>query len=268
MRYNDVHVLENHHCCVAFQLLDGAQLLAPLGGAERRTVRKTVVEAILHTDMAVHKELLSRVERRLSGEASLLSRDVPDDRLLLVAFLLHCADLCNPLLPPAMSRRIAERLGVEFEGQAAMERAADLQVTVMLAPEPAKKADMECGCASPAPSPLPVIIRILAAQPPTRPAQAAAAQLSALTAAAPCGRFITYVVRPLYVVLAKVAPDLASCVARVVRLLRACALAVLRLPAPRSVLALLAAAMAVGPTPAPRVLGLRPGCQHGDVAPA
>ena len=41
-----------------------------------------------------------------------------EERELLVAFLLHCADLCNPLLPPEMSQRIAAALGREFEAQA------------------------------------------------------------------------------------------------------------------------------------------------------
>lgn len=46
------------------------------------------------------------------------SADSAEERELLVAFLLHCADLCNPLLPPEMSQRIAAALGREFEAQA------------------------------------------------------------------------------------------------------------------------------------------------------
>lgn len=89
--------------------------------------------------MAVHKELLSRVERRLREDAQPLSKEIADDRQLVVAFALHCADLCNPVLPPDMSRRIAERLGEEFDAQAEQERGQGLQVTVMLAPNISKK---------------------------------------------------------------------------------------------------------------------------------
>ncbi len=62
---------------------------------------------------------------------------------LLVSFLLHCADLCNPLLPPALSMRIANTLGREFDAQAEAERAAGLPVTVMLAHDMGSKAKME-----------------------------------------------------------------------------------------------------------------------------
>jgi hypothetical protein len=62
---------------------------------------------------------------------------------LLVSFLLHCADLCNPLLPPALSMRIANTLGREFDSQAEAERAAGLPVTVMLAHDTGSKAKME-----------------------------------------------------------------------------------------------------------------------------
>ena len=61
--------------------------------------------------------------------------DSTEDRQLLVAFLLHCADLCTPLLPPAVSQRCCNDLAREFDAQAALERAAGLPVTVMLAPD-------------------------------------------------------------------------------------------------------------------------------------
>jgi hypothetical protein len=66
-----------------------------------------------------------------------------DDRALLVAFLLHCADLHNPLLPPAMSQRIAGELSREFAAQAAQEQAAALPVTVMLGTTELARAQME-----------------------------------------------------------------------------------------------------------------------------
>lgn len=143
LRYNDVHVLENHHCTVGFQLIEQSQMLSNVATADRRTLRKMVVDAILSTDMAVHQELLGRVDRRLNeAEANPLSKESAEDKQLLVSFTLHCADLCNPVLPPRMSRRIADSLGEEFDQQAALERGAGLQVTVMLATNDLKKADM------------------------------------------------------------------------------------------------------------------------------
>lgn len=127
---------------MCFKLLLQTGLLKPLDDAERLTLRKTAVEAILHTDMTRHKALLQRVEARAGGGPNPLSRDSADDRRLLVAFLVHCADLCNPILSPPMSKRIADRLGEEFRAQAEMERAQGLAVTVMLAPTVQKQGDM------------------------------------------------------------------------------------------------------------------------------
>jgi hypothetical protein len=79
------------------------------------------------------------------GASSAFNRDSAEDRQLLVAFMLHCADLCTPLLPPPLSVRATEALGREFAAQAKAERAAGLPVTVMLADDPASKAKLELG---------------------------------------------------------------------------------------------------------------------------
>jgi hypothetical protein len=156
LRYNDASVLENHHCAAAFALLERAGILLGMARSDFKALRKLMVAAILATDMSVHKDLLARVASRAKGAeegpgggsggvGGGFSRDSPEDRQLLVAFLLHCADLCNPLLPPAMSQRIANELSQEFARQAALERAASLPVTVMLADTDSEKAKMECG---------------------------------------------------------------------------------------------------------------------------
>ena len=77
--------------------------------------------------------------------AAPFSRDSPEDRALLVSFVLHCADLSCPLFPPAMSRRIADELSREFASQAERERAENLPVTVMVAADEVGKAKMEVG---------------------------------------------------------------------------------------------------------------------------
>jgi cAMP-specific phosphodiesterase 4 len=172
LRYNDASVLENHHCAQAFAALGRTRLLASLSAPDFKYLRCEVVAAILATDMSAHKTLLASVSARMAGEspagaaqaaaavahdaAGRLSVDLgvtpggferyqPEHRMLLISFLLHCADLCNPLLPPAVSQRIAGALGTEFEAQAARERAAGLPVTVMLASDRASKAKQELG---------------------------------------------------------------------------------------------------------------------------
>ena len=144
-RYNDVSPNENHHCAVAFELLDATGLLRRLPAADARMLRKSMVAAILATDMSTHKELLARVTAVMAaGEAA--DEAVPEaTRITLVSFVLHCSDLCNPLLPPSLSRRIAYDLGREFAAQADAERAARLPVTVMEAADEVQKSKMELG---------------------------------------------------------------------------------------------------------------------------
>ena len=71
--------------------------MEPIPLSERKVLRRMIVDAILSTDMAVHKELLARVERRADGMTN-----SDEDRQLLVTFLLHVADLCTPVLPRAI----------------------------------------------------------------------------------------------------------------------------------------------------------------------
>ena len=144
-RYNDVSPNENHHASVAFELLDATGLLRGLSGADARALRKSMVAAILATDMAAHKELLARVTAATAAEPADEATVPEATRITLVSFVLHCADLCCPLLPPAMSRRIADDLSREFAAQADAERAACLPVTVMEAADELQKARMELG---------------------------------------------------------------------------------------------------------------------------
>jgi len=101
--------------------------------------------------MAGHKGLLARVSARLVEEkaGAGTGRGTPSSskevQQTTVAFVLHCADLCCPLLPPSLSRVVSEDLSREFAAQAVRERAAALPVTVMEADTDAAKAKMETG---------------------------------------------------------------------------------------------------------------------------
>ena len=100
--------------------------------------------------MACHKELLGRVTACMADTSEHADKEAQTakelfQRTTTVAFVLHCADLCNPLLPPRLSRRIAGDLSREFAAQAARERAAGMPVTVMEASSDVSKAKLELG---------------------------------------------------------------------------------------------------------------------------
>ena len=62
LRYNDISPLENHHCSVAFRVLESPEcnILSSLDAATFRTVREGIIRCILATDMARHNEILSQ----------------------------------------------------------------------------------------------------------------------------------------------------------------------------------------------------------------
>lgn len=57
--------------------------------------------------VALHRELLARVAERAAADA--FAHCSPDNAQLLVVFLLHCADLCNPLLCAAAGTKVFSR---------------------------------------------------------------------------------------------------------------------------------------------------------------
>lgn len=62
LRYNDISPLENHHCSVAFRVLEAPEcnILASLDNATYRIVREGIIRCILATDMARHNEILGQ----------------------------------------------------------------------------------------------------------------------------------------------------------------------------------------------------------------
>lgn len=62
LRYNDISPLENHHCSVAFRILElqECNILASLPAHVFRTVREGIIRCILATDMARHNEILAQ----------------------------------------------------------------------------------------------------------------------------------------------------------------------------------------------------------------
>jgi hypothetical protein len=177
VRYNDASVLENFHCAEVrtfapafllllflalapasklalaqgFAALERADFLTALSQSQHKRLRSLFVAAVLGTDMSVHKDLIARANARAAAWAEHATTSEPvvaasaslEDRQLLIACLLHAADLCNPLLPPAMSQRIVQQLSHEFARQAALERSAELPVTVLLAHDPVSTAKGE-----------------------------------------------------------------------------------------------------------------------------
>lgn len=62
LRYNDISPLENHHCSVAFRILENedCNIFKSFSSEAFKQVREGMIRCILATDMARHNEILSQ----------------------------------------------------------------------------------------------------------------------------------------------------------------------------------------------------------------
>lgn len=66
-RYNDISPLENHHCSIAFRLLENpdCNIFKSFSKETFREIREGIIRCILATDMARHNEILSQFQEIL-----------------------------------------------------------------------------------------------------------------------------------------------------------------------------------------------------------
>jgi hypothetical protein len=79
LRYNDIQILEKHHCAIAFKILlepknDCFELLSE---AQYWNVRSIIIKMILSTDLSGHFDLLMEFKSRMST----LGGKFPEDKI-------------------------------------------------------------------------------------------------------------------------------------------------------------------------------------------
>lgn len=103
LQYNDVAVLESHHAASLFRVLlrPECAILATLDARDFKDVRKSVIGAVLATDMAKHFHDIGRLKTRLEARqaGAPLSVDDPLDRQMILEMTLHASDLSGPVRP-------------------------------------------------------------------------------------------------------------------------------------------------------------------------
>jgi len=127
LRYNDISVMEQHHCSLCFKTLSNPEtnVVSTLTYHSRSILRKLICAAILATDMNNHERNLQLIQARAGIP---FKKDSLADRMLLVGVVLHTADLCNPCLSLSQSKQWEKRISQEFQFQAALEREYNLPV--------------------------------------------------------------------------------------------------------------------------------------------
>lgn len=119
--YNDRAVLENYHATSLFLIFRKHGLnFFPDGDREGEEFRQTVINTILATDMSSHFDYI----RKIQDQKDRIQRGelYDEDRLLLGAAMVKCADISNPSRPFHIAERWSTALLKEFSMQAGLER--------------------------------------------------------------------------------------------------------------------------------------------------
>jgi len=124
MIYNDKSVLENHHCATAFRLMrrSNCGVLNNLDAVAVREIRKVMVTSVLATDMAIHFQMVSDIEKKIPRQGEVISFEEDNDKLFICSVLLHAADLSNPVRRFDMTKAWAMRVAEEFNKQIEKEK--------------------------------------------------------------------------------------------------------------------------------------------------
>lgn len=120
--YNDICVLENHHCTLTFEFLEQTGLLMCFKGDDFKEFRKTIIISILGTDMTKHNEFITKLET-FDCQVEILTIE---DQYFIVSAILHCADLSNSVKQFDYSFEWSKRLSQEFYEQTVKEEAEGL----------------------------------------------------------------------------------------------------------------------------------------------
>ncbi len=122
--YNDISVLENHHCTLTFELLEYSGLMGLIKTEDFKDFRKTIISAILGTDMSKHNDFIIKF-KNFQFEVDEFSSD---DQYFIAQSIVHCADLSNSIKDFNISLEWSKRISLEFYQQTVKEELEGLPI--------------------------------------------------------------------------------------------------------------------------------------------
>ena len=132
LKHNDVSVLENHHCNIAFQLLRKSEnnFISQFNFDQRKLFRKRVIEAILSTDMTHHFELCQSLDQSDPSAFDIGSINKLDGKLIqkLLNIVTHSGDLSAQCMPYPLAMKWARLVCDEFTNQVKKETLKKLPI--------------------------------------------------------------------------------------------------------------------------------------------
>ncbi|XP_030843217.1 high affinity cGMP-specific 3',5'-cyclic phosphodiesterase 9A, partial [Strongylocentrotus purpuratus] len=143
LRYNDISPLENHHCSVAFKILEKphCNIFKNLSPEIFKQVREGIIRCILATDMAKHNEILNGFKDIISTFD--FSNKVHKD--LLTKICIKVADISNEARPMDVAEPWIDCLLQEFFNQSDMEKLEGLPVAPFMDREKVTKHTSQTG---------------------------------------------------------------------------------------------------------------------------
>jgi high affinity cGMP-specific 3',5'-cyclic phosphodiesterase 9 len=118
-RYNDLSVLEQYHCHLAFELIKKHNLFINYTQDEFILLRKTIINCILGTDMANHKSIQESMA--LKTEIG-FNYELIEDQYLLAKIIVHAADIGNSIQEFIHCDAWARKISLEFHYQIEKEK--------------------------------------------------------------------------------------------------------------------------------------------------
>ncbi|XP_022090063.1 high affinity cGMP-specific 3',5'-cyclic phosphodiesterase 9A-like isoform X2 [Acanthaster planci] len=143
LRYNDISPLENHHCSVAFQILEKphCNIFKNMGHERYKRVREGMISCILATDMAKHNEILNKF-KAVVPEFDYSNKEHLN---LLMQICIKVADISNEARPMDVSDPWIDCLLQEFFNQSDVEKLEGLPVAPFMDREKVTKPSSQTG---------------------------------------------------------------------------------------------------------------------------
>ena len=127
--YNDLSVLENHHCHFAMTILarKESDMFGGMSEAQLKEARQKMISCILATDMGKHFDVTKKLKVLLQAQS--FTKEKAEDRQIFADVLLHAADVGNTTRPYKIAKKWAGFLMEEFGAQGDMEKKLELPVS-------------------------------------------------------------------------------------------------------------------------------------------
>ncbi|XP_042074510.1 high affinity cGMP-specific 3',5'-cyclic phosphodiesterase 9A isoform X1 [Haplochromis burtoni] len=166
LRYNDISPLENHHCAVAFEILERTEsnIFRNLSTDQYKRIREGIIKCILATDMSRHNEVLNKFKSILPvfDFTNKDHRDVVRLQSIveiwkhlyiyllllfvqLMTILIKVSDISNEARPMEVAEPWLDCLLQEFFNQSDVEKLEGLPVTPFMDRDKVTKPSSQTG---------------------------------------------------------------------------------------------------------------------------